>query len=110
MASFKKLPSPLYRFKEADANTYSRLESLNGQFHRPFFAPGPCHRVCSYSRCFMALDRTFWKSTFDMTLLVAVVLDGNNEIIHQLRSLLRPPSPRIIGIFFCVTSRKSFLR
>lgn len=81
VCSFNKPPSLLYRFKKVDANTYYRLESSDGRLHRLFFAPNPCHKAFPYSRRFMALDGTFWKATFEMTLLVAVVLDGNNEIL-----------------------------
>jgi transposase-like protein len=46
-----------------------------------FMAPGPTQQTLQYYRPFIALDGTFWKNRWDLTLLLAVTMDGNDEIL-----------------------------
>lgn len=84
-ASFKKIPSALEAIcqaeEAADPQSFYRIEVENGQLHRLFFIPGHCIEAFRSCRRFIAIDGTFLKSRWDMTLLVAVFLDGNNEIL-----------------------------
>jgi len=78
---FKKIPSFLEHLSQADPQAYWQLETQNHQFFCLFIAPGPTQEAFRWCRSFLALDGTFWKTRWDLTLLLAVIMDGDNQIL-----------------------------
>jgi hypothetical protein len=81
--SFAKFPALAERFIAADeynfcdfsyhANTY--------YFQAAFFAPGGIQRAGKWMRSFISINGTYIGSKFQMTLLVAVGIDANDETL-----------------------------
>ena len=44
-------------------------------------ASGPTQEVFHWCRSFIALDGTFWKTCWNLTLLLAVAMDGDDQIL-----------------------------
>jgi hypothetical protein len=78
---FKRLLSMVTVLVEHDDQNYIVLETGNGHFYRCFVAPGATRTAWRYGRPVIALDSCHTKSRFRMTLLIAYILDANNEIL-----------------------------
>ncbi len=78
---FKKLPGLLNLWSIGDSENRSTLSAYDGQFERCFIAPAATRTAFSHCRPFIALDGCHTKSRYQMILLVAATLDGNNEIL-----------------------------
>jgi zinc finger SWIM domain-containing protein 3 len=98
--SFQKIPAFLGRIAQADHSTYYHLESKDGAFHRLFLAPGPTQKAFQYCRRFIAFDGTFWKNRWDLTLLLAVTMDGNDEILPLAWAIVPTESNQHWNFFF----------
>jgi hypothetical protein len=79
--SFQKLPALLERMKDADPEIHYHVSSKDGAFHQLFIAPGPSIKAFNNCCPLISLDGTFWKNQWDITLLIAVILDPNHEIL-----------------------------
>ena len=79
--SFKRIPSFLENLSQVDPQTYWRLEIQDCQFFHLFIAPGPTQEAFRWCRSFIALDGTFWKTRWNLTLLIAAAMDGDNQIL-----------------------------
>jgi hypothetical protein len=79
--SFNKFPSLIMAVNNSDEENWVTIELLGDQFNRAFVAPAATRYVFIKCHPFLALDGTHTKSRFRMTLLIACVLDGNNEIL-----------------------------
>ena len=78
---FTKIPSFLRHLKEADPTAHCEYETQNGAFYRLFIAPTATREAVRFCRPFIALDGTFWKTRWNLTLLLAVTMDGDNQIL-----------------------------
>jgi hypothetical protein len=79
--SFEKIPALLERMVQADPTDYYHVQSQDGSFQQLFIPPGAAIKSFQHCRPFIALDGAFWKNRWDITLLIACIRDGNDEII-----------------------------
>ncbi len=79
--SFKKLPAMCEAMRAGDIGTYCEMETRVNRFFRLFVAPGSSRHGWPSCQQLLAVDGTFLKGPYKMTLLAAVTLDGNNEIL-----------------------------
>jgi zinc finger SWIM domain-containing protein 3 len=79
--SFKKIPSFLENLSQVDPQAYWRLETQNNRFFRLFIAPGATQEAFRWCRPFIALDGTFVKTRWNLTILIAATMDGDNQIL-----------------------------
>ena len=82
--SFSQLPAYRDYLVNNFPGTYCQLlyeEHGNHQFKRIFVCPSPSRQSFQFCRQLVALDGTFIKSSFIQTLLLAVSIDANNEIV-----------------------------
>jgi hypothetical protein len=47
--------------------------------------PGSIQQTLQYYHPFIALDGTFWKDQWDLTLFLVVTIDSNDEILLEIR-------------------------
>ncbi|CAI5466704.1 unnamed protein product [Closterium sp. Yama58-4] len=86
--SFRLFPTLAARFKEIDPQSSLKILTLNGHFHRIFVSPSASRVALQHCRPVVTLDGTFLLSAQRASLLIAVVLDGNQEIILLAWSLV----------------------
>jgi hypothetical protein len=63
-------------------------------------ALGPTQRALQYCRPFIALDGTIWKNRWDLTLLLAVTIGGNDEILPLAWAIMPTESAEEWNFFF----------
>ena len=78
---FKKISFFLEHISQADPQVYWQLKTQNHQFFCLFIAPGPTQEVFCWCRSFLALNGTFWKTCWNLILLLAVTMDEDNQIL-----------------------------
>ncbi|CAI5990154.1 unnamed protein product [Closterium sp. NIES-65] len=79
--SFRLLPTLAARFQENDPAGKFKIQRVNGCFHRMYIQPSASRGALGFCRPVVALDGTFLISAQRATLLIAVVLDGNQKIL-----------------------------
>ncbi len=79
--SFQKLPALCEAMRAGEDGTYCEMATCVSRFFRFFVAPGSSRHGWLICRPFFAVDGTFLKGPYRMTLSAAVTLDGNNEIL-----------------------------
>ena len=83
------------------------METRDGHFDRLFIAPGPTIEAFHGCRSFTALDETFWKTQWNLTLLLAVAMDGNDEILPLAWGVAGSESKNSWS-FFCQHLKRAF--
>ena len=80
---FIQLPAYFRLLHLRDPNVYTRLslDENTGRFQRLFICPGASRYAFTHCRLFIALDGTFLKIRFIQTLIQAVTIDANNQIL-----------------------------
>lgn len=78
---FSKVTSYLDRLREVDPSGMIQLEEVDGQFLRCFIAPGPARNAFGHCRKFVAIDGTATKECFIQTLLLAIAMDAENQLV-----------------------------
>ena len=82
---FRLLPAYVDAVRAADPQSHVRLsvEDREGtcRFQRLFICPGIGHGTFRHCRPFIAMDGTFTKETFNLTILLAVSVDANNHSV-----------------------------
>jgi hypothetical protein len=63
-------------------------------------APKPTQKALQYCHPFSALDGIFWKNRWNLTLLLAVTIDGNDEILLLTWAIVLIESAEEWGVFF----------
>ncbi|CAI5473508.1 unnamed protein product [Closterium sp. Yama58-4] len=86
--SFRLFPTLAKRFKTIDPHSSVKILTYNGHFHRMFVSPSASRVALQHCRPVVGLDGTFLLSAQRASLLIAVVLDGNQEIILLAWSLV----------------------
>jgi hypothetical protein len=99
---FKLLPAYLEVLKQADPSGRFVLQRNNGtdRFERLFISPTVCRTSFRSCMRLVACDGTFTKTKFRQTLLFAVTLDGNDEIIVLAWALVESENEQAWAFFF----------
>ncbi|CAI6003581.1 unnamed protein product [Closterium sp. NIES-65] len=79
--SFRQVPWLLTRFTVIDPEVQVRLDTLDRCFHRFYVRPSAARHALNYCRPVVALDGTHLISAQKAVLLIAVTIDGNQEIL-----------------------------
>jgi hypothetical protein len=81
--SFAKFPALAERFIAADEYNFCNFSYYDNTYHfqAAFFAPGGIQRAGKWMQSFIGIDSTHTGSKFQMTLLVAVGIDANDETL-----------------------------
>ncbi|CAI5993353.1 unnamed protein product [Closterium sp. NIES-65] len=79
--SFRQVPWLLTRFTVIDPEVQVRLDTLDRCFHRFYVRPSAARHALNYCRPDVALDGTHLISAQKSVLLIAVTIDGNQEIL-----------------------------
>ena len=70
------------RIQEIDPESFLVLENTeDGRFLRSFLTPNATRLAVPYLRTFIALDTCHCSSRYRQTLLTAVGIDGNNQVV-----------------------------
>lgn len=82
-AKFETLPAYIYTLEQRDPEGVFPLtvNITTSRFERIFICPSANKHALNYCTSFIAVDGTFTKTSFRQTLLFAVTLDGNHEIV-----------------------------
>jgi hypothetical protein len=75
---FQKLPAFCEAIRAGGGGTYCKMETGVNLFHCFFVAPRSSGQGWCACSQFLAVDRTFLKGSFKLTLLAAVTLDRND--------------------------------
>jgi hypothetical protein len=80
---FRKIPAYLEVLKKEDPSGHFILktDSVTERFQRLFISPSACRNTFRSCPRIVACDGTFTKSKFRQTLLFAVTIDGNDELL-----------------------------
>lgn len=78
-ASFQKIPALLSRIATTDLGVFWRMKTNEGVFDRCFIASSASIAGFGYCRPLIAVDGTFWKANWNITLLLAISTDGDNH-------------------------------
>ena len=80
---FRKLPAYVEVLKKEDPSSHFILKtgSATERFQRLFISPSACRKTFRSCPRIVACDRTFTKSKFRQTLLFAVTIKGNDEVV-----------------------------
>ncbi|CAI5521358.1 unnamed protein product [Closterium sp. Naga37s-1] len=78
--SFRFLPALADRFREIDPDGNFLIQMVDGCFNRMYIQPSASRGALGFCRPVVALDGTFLIRAQRATLLIAVVLDGNQKI------------------------------
>ena len=80
---FRKIPAYLEVLKKEDPSGHFILktDSVTERFQRLFISPSACRKIFRSCPRIVACDGTFTKSKFRQTLLFAVTIDGNDEVV-----------------------------
>ena len=80
---FRKLPAYLEVLKKEDPSGHFILKTdpATERFQRLFVSPSACQNTFRFCPKIIACDGTFTKSKFRQTLLFAVTIDGNDEVV-----------------------------
>jgi len=81
--------------KTSNPTAYVDLQrdAETGQFQRIFICPAESNISFSSCRPFIAVDGTFIKTRFQQILLLAVALDGNNNILVLASAIVESSLP-----------------
>ncbi|CAI5466485.1 unnamed protein product [Closterium sp. Yama58-4] len=79
--SFRLLPALAAQFWEIDPDGNFAIQTVDGCFNRMYIQPSASRGALGFCRPVVALDGTFLISAQRATLLIAVVLDGNQKIL-----------------------------
>jgi MULE transposase domain len=79
--SFKRFPALMDLWRAANSENYGALSTIDNRFQYCFIAPAVIRAAFETCRPLIALDGYHTKSRYRMTLLVASMVDGNNEIL-----------------------------
>ncbi|CAI7886581.1 unnamed protein product [Closterium sp. NIES-54] len=86
--SFRLLPALAERFREIDPDGNFLIQTVDGCFNRMYIQPSASRGVLGFCRPVVAMDGTFLISAQRTTLVIAVVLDGNQKITMLARALV----------------------
>ncbi|CAI5988492.1 unnamed protein product [Closterium sp. NIES-64] len=86
--SFRQVPWLLTRFTVIDPEVQVRLDTLDRCFHRFYVRPSAALHALNYCRPVVALDGTHLISAQKAVLLIAVTIDGNQEILSLAWALV----------------------
>lgn len=80
---FTQLPAYFRVLQQHDPAVYTHLslEPTTRQFQRLFICPSASKYTFTHCRPFIALDGTFLKTRFVQTLLLAVTIDANDQVL-----------------------------
>ena len=81
--SFSKFPALAERFQAADSDNYVKIayHKETGHFQAAFFAPMGLRNAGRFVRSLVGINGTYTSSKFQMTLLVAMCINANNETL-----------------------------
>jgi hypothetical protein len=81
--SYKLLPDYVRRLKEANPGTFAKIRKnrQSNRFKAIFIALGSLIHAVRYIRPFYALDGTHIRSKYNLTLLIAVGIDGEDHVL-----------------------------
>jgi MULE transposase domain len=79
--SFKKFPALIDLWQTTDSENYRTLSTMDNRFQCYFIVLAVTQAIFEACHPFIALDGCYIKSKFQMILLVASMIDSNNEIL-----------------------------
>jgi hypothetical protein len=81
--SFAKFPAFVERFQAVDPDNFCKIayHKETGHFQAAFFAPVGCRRAGKWLRSILSINGTYIGSKFQMTLLIAVCINANDETL-----------------------------
>jgi hypothetical protein len=88
--SFSKFPALVERFQAADSDNYVKIvyHKETGHFQAAFFAPVGLRNAGRFVQSLVGINGTHTGSKFRMTLLVAMCIDANDEILPMAWALV----------------------
>lgn len=100
--AFQLLPGYISLLQEADPEGHFHLEfnAFDGNFLRCFVCPSALRRTYTNCRRYLAVDGTFLTGKFSLTLLLAVGIDANNEVVIVAWSIVESENLRSWKYFF----------
>jgi hypothetical protein len=103
---FGRLPAYVDALQAADPAAHTRLSIENREgtrrFQRIFICPGTSRETFRHCRPFIAMDGTFTKEIFNLTILLAVTVDADNHAIILAWAVVEGESESSWRYFFTV--------
>lgn len=103
---FRLLPAYFEVLRKKDpAGHFALTMTPEGRFFRLFLCPAVCQETFACSMKFVACDGTFTKSKFRQMLLLAVTVDGNDEVALLAWALVESENEDSWRFFFTELKR-----